>query len=159
MSAVLDKAAERMAGRDRAMPKCPGLNAQQLTGEMSTGHHRLKANDKHRPFEATNAKRFGVRPSSGRVSDLYASSSAPGSDDGSGYMQEWREGGGTFQLPKAKTPKQDQLRAVCVAWIAGDRPDGAADLIKQCIATLQRTDPKHGSAWRTAMASAGLYRH
>lgn len=157
-SYALERAAERMASRDRAMPAAPGLNAGRLTGEMSTGHHRLSAEAKFHPFEATTSKRFGVKPTSGRVSDLFVSRTPAGQDDGTDYFAEYRGDGGLFPVPAAKTPKQDQLRRLCVAYIAGE--DLSAEVIegmREFISKIVATDPDHGNAWRTAMTVHGLY--
>lgn len=159
MHPVMERAAERKASADRVMPKVSGLGGGSVTGELSTGHWRTKAKEPHHPFVATAAKRFGVKPTSGAVADIYAGGSLNGQDDGSGYFEEWRGSGGLFELPKAKTPKQDQLRRLCVAFIGGE--DLGEDIergMRDFIATIQRTDPSHGSAWRTAMVAAGLYR-
>jgi len=155
---ALELAAERMASRDRAMPTAPGLNAGRLTGEMSTGHHRLSAKASHQPHVATSARRFGVKPTSGAISDLYTPKSLRGQDDGSDYFAEYREGGGMFPIPTAKTRKQDQLRRLCVAFIAGE--DMSAEVIegmRDFIAKIVATDPEHGNAWRQAMTIHGLY--
>lgn len=141
------------------MPKVPGLAASQLQGEMSTGPNRLKDGrtlSQATAHVATSSRRFGVKPSSGKVSDLYTGKTTPGLDDGSGYFGEWRENGGFFPMPKPKTKSQDRLKRLCVAWIAGERTDDMARVIRASIAAITRTDPKHGSQWRTAMVSAGL---
>lgn len=156
---VLDRAAERCAKQDRAFPKVPGLAASQLQGEMSTGPNRLKDGktlSQATAHAATSSRRFGVKPSSGKVSDLYAGVTRPGHDDGSDYFAEWRENGGVVPMPKPKTPSQDRLKRLCVAWIAGERGDDIASVIRNAITGIIRTDPKHGAQWRTAMVAAGL---
>lgn len=156
---VMDRAAERHARRDRAMPKVPGLAAGQLTGEMSTGPNRLKAGrtlSQATAHQSTSSKRFGVKPSSGKVADLYTGTALPGVDDESGYFAEWRENGGYCPMPKPKTPSQDRLRRLCIAWIAGQRGDDIAAVIRAGVRAIIRTDVKHGSQWRTAMVAAGL---
>lgn len=156
---VLDRAAERSARQDRAMPKVPGLAASQLQGEMSTGPNRLKAGktlSAATAHAATSSRRFGVKPSSGKVSDLYAGQTMPGKDDGSNYFGEWRENGGVVPMPKAKTPSQDRLKRLCVAWIGGDRTADMEAVIKAAIQGIIRTDPKHGGQWRNALVAAGL---
>lgn len=159
MSSVMDRAAERCAYQDRAMPKAPGLNASQLTGEMSTGDARLtdkrslSAATAHR---ATSPKRHKVKPSSGKVADIYTGQTVPGKDDGSDYFTEWRENGGAIPLPKPKTSKQDRLHRLCVSYIAGERGDMLEEVIRLSIARIIATDPKHGGQWRSAMVAQGL---
>jgi hypothetical protein len=158
MHPVMERAAERMAKNDRAMPKVPGAGVQ-LTVENSTGHWRTGAREGHHAHVATASKRFGVKPSGGAVSDIYAGTSN-GQDDGSAYFDEWRESGGIDHLPKAKTRAQDHLKKLCVAYIAGqEMPDVVLEGMREFISKIIRTDPDHGSAWRLAMGIAGLYRN
>lgn len=158
MHSVMERSAERKARNDRTFPKVPGMNANQLSAEMSTGTQRTSSKQRHKPHEATTAKRFGVKPTSGRVSDLYTGESLRGQDDGTDYFAEFRAQGGTFgQLPPAKTRSQDALRRVCVAWIAGDRPDWARDLIREGIAKIESTDAEQASAFRTAMMGREIW--
>lgn len=162
MDRVLERHAERLASRDRTMPKAPGLAAGQLTGEMSTGPARLKNGKRSKSLSeatahaATSARRFGVKPSSGKVSDLHTGVCVPGKDDGSAYFDEWRENGGAIPMPKAKTPSQDRLKRLCVAWIGGERNDDYENVIRHSIIRIIATDPKHGGAWRAAMVAAGM---
>lgn len=156
---VLDKAAERCARQDRAMPKVPGLAASQLQGEMSTGHWRVKAKESHHPHAAGAARRFGAKPSGGKVDELYAGSSLNGQDDGTDYFADWRGEGGIFELPKPKTPKQDALHRLCIAFIGGeDLGEGIEEGMRSFIGKIIATDPDHGSAWRLTMTAAGLFR-
>lgn len=158
MHPVMERSAERKARNDRAMPKVPGLNAGQLSGEMSTGHWRTGRGQSFGAHEQGSSKRFGVKPSGGKVSDLYAGDSLRGQDDGSAYFDEFRASGGAFgQLPAAKTRSQDALRRVCLAWIAGDRPDWARELIREGIAKVDSTDPEHASAFRIAMIGRDIW--
>lgn len=159
MDSVMERATERMASRDRAMPKVSGLGGGNVTGELSVGHWRTKRGEAHHPHVATAAKRFGVKPTSGKVSDLYAGGSLNGQDDGSGYFDEWRESGGLNQLPQPKTRLQDALHRLCVAFIAGDYlSEEIKEGMREFIAKITRTDPDHGTAWRLAMGIAGLYK-
>jgi hypothetical protein len=159
MDSVMERACERKASTERAMPKIGGLGGGQLTGEVSTGHWRTKRGERHHPHVASASKRFGVKPSSGGVADVYTGVSLKGQDDGSDYFSEWRGAGGIFELPRAKTPKQDELRRLCVAFIAGeDLGEHIEDGMREFIAKIQRTDNEHGSTWRVAMMAAGLFR-
>lgn len=158
MHPVMERAAERKASSERTMPTVPGLNAGRLSGEMSTGHHRTGAKQSFSPHQQGSAKRFGVRPSSGAVSDLYAGDSLRGQDDGTDYFAEFRAQGGVFgQLPPAKTRSQDALRRTCVAWIAGEREDWMRDLIIEGIAKVRTTDPEQAQAFRLAMMGREVY--
>lgn len=162
MHPAMERSAERMARNDRTFPKVPGQNANALTCEMSTGDNRtsdkisLSAATAHR---ATDSKRFGVRPSSGGNSDLWVGGSLNGQDDGSDYFAEYRAQGGLFAIPIAKTPKQDQLRRLCVAYLAGEELGSEIEQgMREFIAKIQATDADHGNAWRVAMTIGGLYR-
>lgn len=158
MHPVMERSAERKAYMDRTFPKCPGMNAGNCSAEMSTGAQRTSAKQRHKPHAATTSKRFGVKPTSGKVSDLYAGTSLAGQDDGSEYFAKFRARGGIFgQLPAAKTRSQDALRRVCLAWIAGERPEWARDLIREGIAKVESNDPKQASSFRTAMIGRGIY--
>lgn len=157
MEHVLERSAERMAKRERAFPKVPGAGVQ-LTGEVSTGHWRTRKGEGSHAHEATTSKRFGVKPSGGAVSDLYTGN-RNGEDDGSAYMDDWRESGGINQLPKAKTRAQDHLHRLCVAYIAGqDLGEVIEKGMREFIDKIVRTDPEHGREYRLAMGIAGLYR-
>ena len=159
MHPVMERAAERQAKRDRTMPKVSGLAGGNVTGELSTGHWRTSRKQGHQPFVATTSKRFGVKPSGGKVADIYAGTSTPGKDDGSGYFDEWRAQGGTFSLPVPKTRMQDHLHRLCVAYIAGEElGKDTEDRMREFIAKIVATDPDHGNAWRLAMGVAGLYK-
>lgn len=158
MHNVMERAAERKARDDRAMPKISGLGGGQLTGEVSTGHWRTKRGEGHHPFVGSAPKRFGVKPTSGAVADIYTGQSLEGQDDGSGYFDEWLESGGLNQLPTPKTRKQDELHRLCVAFIGGQAlEDVVEDGMREFIAKIIATDPDHGNAWRLAMGIAGLY--
>jgi hypothetical protein len=133
------------------------LGKGNVTGEMSTGASRISAKGKHKPFEATSASRFGAKPSAGKVPDFETPSTITGQDDGTDYFAEWRETGGLIGLPAPKTRSQDALRKVCVAWIAGDRPDWARDLIREGIAKIESDDPEQALAFRTAMMGRHVY--
>lgn len=162
MDTALERHAERLSKRDRAMPKVPGLAAGQLSGEMSTGPNRLKAGKRSKSLSeatahvSTSSKRFGVKPSSGAVSDLYRGQAVPGKDDGSAYFDDWRENGGAIPMPKPKTPKQDRLKRLCIAWIAGERTQELEAVIRASVLGIIHTDPDHGSAWRAALNAQGL---
>lgn len=158
MHPIMERSAERKAYAGRAFPKVPGMNAGSCTGEMSTGAQRTSSKQRHKPHEATTAKRFGVKPTSGKVSDLYTGHGLRGQDDGSDYFAEFRAQGGAFgQLPAAKTRSQDALRQVCVAWIAGEREEWARDLIQEGITKIESTDPDQASAFRTAMMGRDIW--
>lgn len=157
---VLDRAAERCASQDRAFPKVPGLAASQLQGEMSTGPNRLKDGKSlsaATAHVATSSRRFGVKPTSGKVADIYAGESLAGQDDGSDYFAEYRAKGGLMGLPIPKTRSQDGLWRVCIAWIAGEREGWMRDLIREGIAKVETTDPEQASAFRTAMMSRDIW--
>ncbi len=159
MHPVMERAAERKARDDRAMPSVSGLGGGRLTGELSTGHWRTGRGEGHHAHAATTSKRFGVKPSSGAVADIHVGTSAAGLDDGSGYFEEWRDQGGTFQLPKPKTRLQDALHRLCVAYIAGeDLGEETKERMREFITKIQNTDSNHGNAWRIAMGVAGLYK-
>lgn len=152
MHPVMERSAERLARKDRAMPKIG------LTVEISTGHWRTGRRQGFGAHVATVSKRFGVKPSGGAISDLYTGT-ANGQDDGSTYMDDWRSSGGLNQIPKPKTAQQDKLHTLCTAFIAGeDLPDEVLDGMREFIAKIIRTDAEHGNAWRLAMGIAGLYR-
>lgn len=154
---VWDLAVERSASRERAMPTVPGQNASRLSGEMSAGHHRMRAGESHHPFVATSTKRFGARPSNGSVSDLTTGKTLAGQDDGSAYFDDWRESGGLIGLPAPKTRSQDALRKVCVAWIAGEREDWMRTFIRDGIVKIGTDDPDQALAFRTAMMGRDIY--
>lgn len=159
MHPVMERSAERKAYSDRTFPNVPGLNAGKLSGEMSTGAQRTGGKQHHKPFAATTSKRFGVKPSSGKVADVFTGESLAGQDDGSDYFDEFRAQGGVFgQLPAGKTRSQDALRNVCLAWIAGQREDWMRDLIREGIAKVESTDPAQALLFRTAMMGREIWK-
>lgn len=157
---VLERHTERLSLRERGKPApVPGMNASQLTGEMSTGDCRLKDGrtlSQATAHRATSPKRHGVKPSSGKVADIYAGTTVPGKDDGTDYFQEWRENGGMIPLPKAKTKSQDRLHRLSVKWIAGERSQDLEAVLRSGVLAIINTDPDHGGQWRAALNAAGL---
>lgn len=150
---------ERAASRDRAMPSVPGMEGGQLTGEVSTDHWRTSDRAPQRAHRGSpHCKRFGVKPSGGKVADIYAGPSLAGQDDGSGYFEEFRASGGLVPFPAAKTAAQDRLGALASLWAQDEaaRSREIAQAVMAGIETISRTDPELGSEWRKAAAWHGI---
>lgn len=157
--AVMERAAERKASTERTMPKVSGLGGGNITGELSTGHWRTSRRQGYGAHAATSPRRFGVKPSAGKVADTYTGPALAGQDDGSDYFKEWRAQGGVCQLPTPKTRMQDSLFRLCVAFIAGEvLSEETKQRMRDFIEKIIATDPEHGNAWRLAMGIAGLYK-
>lgn len=153
-------ALERSAYQERTFPKVSGLGKANVSGEMSPGHHRLRAGESHHPFQATSCKRSGVKPSSGKVADTETGNSPIRLDDP--YIADWVASGGAFGLPVPKTEAQSHLIRWCKealsANMSGDDIDPlTADLIRAGISKIETDDPKQASAFRVAVIGCGIW--